>query len=211
MSEKFIKKWEGQNARILTLSFKQPTSLRTKVQVALRRIEAQVECLQTTLDKLIDRDKHLFSETVEAYSRGQHQRAKIIANEIAELRRITNLILSSQLALEQVALKLRTVTQMGDMISVIAPATKVIENVKSGISSILPQAEKELEDIGILLNDIMIEAGEMSGYSANITVASEDAKSILAEAAAIAEQKMKEKLPDLPALKQPEGFKQDFL
>ena len=63
----------------------------------------------------------------------------------------------------------------------------------------MPTAERELGEVGDLLNEIIVEAGQTSGMTLNFESVSEDARKILAEAAAVAEQKMKEKFPELPA------------
>jgi division protein CdvB (Snf7/Vps24/ESCRT-III family) len=209
VSSKFAKKWEERDGSRLKAVFKSTAPLKSKVQIAIRRIEAQIEYMQNTINNMVERDKYLFSQIVEAYAYNQPQRAKIFANELAELRRIANFMMSAQLALERVVLRFKTVAQMGNIVSVIAPATKIVQSVRSGLSGILPHAEKELGEIGTMLNDIMIEAGETTGFAPDFAVASEDAKAILSEAALVAEQKMKEKFPELPSLKQPEEARQD--
>ncbi|MFX0108782.1 MAG: hypothetical protein ACFE7R_10880, partial [Candidatus Hodarchaeota archaeon] len=53
--------------------------------------------------------------------------------------------------------------------------------------------------IGNLLNGIIIDAGQSTGLTINFDNANEDAQKILAEASSVAEQKIKQKFPDLPA------------
>ena len=178
--------------------------------MATRRIEAQMQYLESSLTRFTDRDKYLFSKVVDAYTKNQLQRANVFANELAELRKMANFMMNAELALERVVLRLRTVSQLGNVVVNLAPATKVLQSVRSGIAGILPNAEKELEQIGVMLNDIMIEAGQSTGIAPDFEVASEDARKILGEAALVAEQKMKEKFPELPSLKQPEEFRQDI-
>jgi len=210
LSSKFIKKWEERDGSRIKAALKPTPSLRAKIQVATNRIEAQIQYLENALSNLSERDKHLFSKVVEAYSKNQRQRANIFASELAEVRKMANFIMSGQLALERVTLRLRTVTQMGNVMVALSPASKVLQNVRSGIAGILPNAEKEIGDISMFLNDIIVEAGHTAGIGPDIEVASEDAKNILAEAALVTEQRMKEKFPELPSLAQPEGASGDF-
>jgi len=65
--------------------------------------------------------------------------------------------------------------------------------------SVFPEAETELGEIGNMLSGIMIEAGQGSGMTLNFDSVNEDASKILSEAATVAEQKIKDKFPDLPA------------
>jgi division protein CdvB (Snf7/Vps24/ESCRT-III family) len=166
--------------------------------------------LGSALSRFTDRDKYIFSKVVDAYSKNQIKRANVFANELADLRKMTNFMMNAELALERVVLRLRTVTQLGNIAVNLAPATKVLQDVGSGISGMLPNAERELEQVGIMLNDIMAEAGQTTGIEPDFKVASEDAKRILSEAAMVAEQKMKEKFPDLPSLRQPNGYREEF-
>jgi len=210
LSSKFIKKWEERDGSRIKAALKPTPSLRAKIQVATNRIEAQVQYLENALSNLSERDKYLFSKVVEAYSRNQRQRANIFASELAEVRKMANFIMSGQLALERVTLRLRTVTQMGNVMVALAPAGKVLQNVRSGIAGALPNAEKEIGDISMFLNDIMVEAGQTAEIAPDFEVASEDARNILAEAALVTEQRMKEKFPELPSLAQPEGTGDNF-
>jgi division protein CdvB (Snf7/Vps24/ESCRT-III family) len=49
-----------------------------------------------------------------------------------------------------------------------------------------------------MLSGIMIEASQGSGTTLNFGAVNEDASKILTEAATVAEQKIKDKFPDLP-------------
>ncbi|MCS7120821.1 MAG: Snf7 family protein [Nitrososphaerota archaeon] len=205
MPSNFVKRWEEKDQGGLKGVLKQSPPLRSKIELAIRRIEAQIQYLENTIANFSERDKYLFSKIVDLYSKNQIQRASIFANELAELRKMANFMMNAQLALERVVLRLRTVTQLGNVVVNLAPAAQVLQSVRTGIAGIMPNAEKELENIGLMLNDIMIEAGQTTGISPDIEVASEDARKILAEASMVAEQRMKEKFPELPALKQPEA------
>jgi division protein CdvB (Snf7/Vps24/ESCRT-III family) len=75
----------------------------------------------------------------------------------------------------------------------------VIRNVKQGLVGVLPEAESEIGEISGLLSSILVDAGTVGGYSLNFEAANEDAEKILAEASAVAEQRMREKFPEIPA------------
>jgi division protein CdvB (Snf7/Vps24/ESCRT-III family) len=210
MSSKFTKKWEEGELRGLKAALKPSMPLRTRIEIAIRRIEAQIQYLDETLNRLSERDKYLFSKIVEAFSKHQTQRARILANELAELRKTANFMMNAELALERVALRLKTVTQLGNVVSTLTPATQVLQSVRAGIGGLLPNAERELGQIGSMLNDLIVEAGEVTGVAPNFEVSSGDAQKILEEAALIAEQRMKEKFPELPSLKTAEEAHEDF-
>jgi division protein CdvB (Snf7/Vps24/ESCRT-III family) len=75
----------------------------------------------------------------------------------------------------------------------------VLRSVRAGLVSVFPEAESELGEIGNMLSGIMIEAGQGSGMTLNFDTVNEDAAKILTEASTVAEQRIKEKFPELPS------------
>jgi len=202
---KFSKNWEESRTGVRAV-IRPGVPLRQKIELATRRVEAQIQYLNGAVHLLTERDKALFSKVVDAYSKHEIQRSNVFANELAELRKMAGFMMNAELALERVALRLRTVTQLGNVAATLAPIGTVLQNVRSGVAGILPNAEQELGAIGTMLDEIMIEAGQSSGMTPDFEVASEDAMKILNEASVVAEQRMKEKFPELPTLKAAEGL-----
>jgi len=204
MSARFAKKWEeGPSKQPFTDrikgSLKPPGPLKPRLDIAIRRIELQVQRLDQATDRFSERDKKIFSRIVEAYTKHDMARANVFANELAEIRKMEKMIMHGRLALEQIVLRLRTVSELGDIVTTLTPAISVLSTVKHGMSAIFPEAERELGQIGTLLNGIIIDAGQSTGLSINFDTANEDAQKILSEASSVAETKIKDKFPDLPA------------
>ena len=201
MPSKF--KWEQTerpeplNTRIKE-TFHTSTSMRTRMQTAISRTEAQAQKLDQTSQRLAERDKALFAKIVEAYQKHDVQHANVFSSELAEIRKTEKTVMHARLALDQIILRLRTVTELGDMVGALAPIVGVLGSIKSAIGGVLPDAGRELEQIGTMLNGIIMDAGQTTGLTLNFGEASEDAKGILAEAATVVEQRMKDKFPDLP-------------
>lgn len=198
-SNGFVKKWVNDNRRGIRDVIRPQTPLKPKINLAIRRVEVQIQKLNEAANRLAERDRALFEKIVKAYTEHDLQRANVFANELAEIRKMEKFMMHSSLALERVILRLRTVSELGDIAVTLAPATSVLQSIRKGISGIMPTAERELGEVGDLLNEIIVEAGQTSGMALNFESVSEDARKILAEAAAVAEQKMKEKFPELPA------------
>jgi division protein CdvB (Snf7/Vps24/ESCRT-III family) len=203
MSERFAKKWESKRdeqpfTNRIKDAVKPPGPLKPRLDFAVRRIELQIQKLDQATDRFSQRDKAIFSRIVDAYTKHDTARANVFANELAEVRKMERLIMNAKLALEQIVLRLRTVSELGDVVSTLGPAVGVLRSVRSGLVSVFPEAENELGEIGNLLSGIMIEAGQSSGMTLNFDAVNEDASKILAEAATVAEQRIKEKFPELP-------------
>jgi len=204
MSEKFSKRWEERQDYVplgtrVKETVRPPGPLKPRLDFAIRRIELQVQRLDNASDRFTERDKSIFVRIVEAYTKHDMPRANVFANELAEIRKMEKMIMHARLALEQIVLRLKTVSELGDVVTTLAPAVGVLRTVKAGMASIFPEAERELGQIGNMLSGIIIDAGQSTGLTINFETANEDAQKILTEAATVAEQKIKEKFPELPA------------
>jgi len=204
LSEKFAQRWEERElgtplATRVKETVRPPGPLKPRLDFAIRRIELQIQRLEQATDRFSERDKSIFARIVEAYTKHDMPRANVFANELAEIRKMERMIMHARLALEQIVLRLKTVSELGDVVSTLAPAVGVLRGIRSGMSGIFPEAEKELGQIGTLLSGIIIDAGQSTGLTINFETANEDAQKILNEAATVAEQKIKEKFPELPA------------
>ena len=203
MSERFSKKWETRKeeqpfTNRIKDAVKPPGPLKPRLDFAVRRIDLQVQKLDQATERFSQRDKTIFARIVDAYTKHDTSRANVFANELSEIRKMERLIINARLALEQIVLRLRTVSELGDVVSTLGPAVGVLRSVRAGLVSVFPEAENELGEIGNMLSGIMMEAGSGSGMTLNFDSVNEDAGKILNEAATVAEQRVKEKFPDLP-------------
>jgi division protein CdvB (Snf7/Vps24/ESCRT-III family) len=203
LSERFAKKWETKRddqpfTNRVKEAVKPPGPLKPRLDFAVRRIELQTQKLDQATERFGQRDKTIFARIVDAYTKHDTSRANVFANELAEVRKMEKLIINARLALEQIVLRLRTVSELGDVVSTLGPAVGVLRSVRAGLVSVFPEAENELGEIGNMLSGIMMEAGSGSGMTLNFDSVNEDAGKILNEAATVAEQRVKDKFPELP-------------
>jgi division protein CdvB (Snf7/Vps24/ESCRT-III family) len=203
LSERFAKKWETKRddqpfTNRVKEAVKPPGPLKPRLDFAVRRIELQTQKLDQATERFGQRDKTIFARIVDAYTKHDTSRANVFANELAEIRKMEKLIINARLALEQIVLRLRTVSELGDVVSTLGPAVGVLRSVRAGLVSVFPEAENELGEIGNMLSGIMMEAGSGSGMTLNFDSVNEDAGKILNEASTVAEQRIKDKFPELP-------------
>ncbi len=200
----FTKNWarpqnEGGIRENIRGSLRSTGPLKPRLEQALRQINIQVAKLETAAIKLKDRDKKIFSKVVIAIQKHDMSYASVYANELSEVRKMHKMVTSAQLALEQITMRLSTVQELGDIVVTLSPAMSIIREVKGGLTSILPEAENEINEIGSLLSGILVDAGQLGGSTLNFEAANEEAENIMAEASAVAEERMKDKFPNLPA------------
>ncbi len=191
------KKGPGFGER-LRARFNNPGPIKPRIDQAQRQIQSVLGRLDQTIMKLRDRDLFLFNKIVSSVQKHDNQRASMFANELSELRKMSKMVTQSRLALEQIVLRLNTVTELGDVVSTLAPATSIIRNVRQDLIGILPEAEGEVGEISSLLSGILVDAGSVGGYSLNFETANEEAEKVISEAAAVAESRMNDKFPEIP-------------
>ena len=123
---------------------KPPGPLKPRLDFAVGRIDLQEQKLDQATDRFSQRDKAIFARTVDAYAKHDIARANVFASELAEVRKMSRLIMNAKLALEQITLRLRTVSELGDVVSTLGPAVGVLRSVNRGLISVFPEAEGEL-------------------------------------------------------------------
>ena len=181
-----------------------PVPLKERIEHASFRLHAQLEKLEHMYTRLHQRDTDLFQRCVGAQLSNDLGHAKIYANECAEIRKIAQVVLGSQLALEKVILRLETVEEFGTIMSQIAPVMGIVKETKSKIAGIVPQVASELEEVNNMLGDLTVETGEVTASTLPIETTDAEARKVLEETGLIAEQKLHEHFPDLPSLETPQ-------
>jgi division protein CdvB (Snf7/Vps24/ESCRT-III family) len=169
-----------------------------RIAICIYRLKAQKAEIATLVARMEQRDREFFARCVAAQMSKESARATMYANECAEVRKMARLTLRCEFALEQTILRLETVEELGDVAAIMGPATGVIQAIRTQVQGIMPQVSFELGMISETLNDVALEVGEASAPGYDITVSSEQAQSILTEASAIAEVRMRERFPELP-------------
>ena len=106
----------------------------------------------------------------------------------------------AKLALEQIQIRMGTITELGDVVLALNPAMAVVKNVRSGLVGMMPEVDNEMEEVSHLLSGILVESAQVPNSTVPMThnANDSDTQSILEEAAAIVEKSVKERIPDLP-------------
>jgi division protein CdvB (Snf7/Vps24/ESCRT-III family) len=174
-----------------------PGNLKQQLADVTRQMDIQVQKLDNAGKRFERRDATIFKRVVKAISERDTGRANIFANELAEIRKVEKIVMHAKLAMESISMRLSTVSELGDVVMVLAPAANVLKNIGSEMSGIFPEANNELESIGGLLNEIVTSTTQTSGLPVNVEAANVEAEKILEEAEKAAEERIKQQLPDV--------------
>lgn len=175
-----------------------PQPLKPKIELAKNKIQIQNHKLDTILDKLTGKEKSLFNQVVAHMQIHDMQQGKMLSNELAQVRKTTKMISQLKMALEQIHMRLESTIDIGDVMVAIGPAMGALTRVKSGLSGVMPEVDTELGEINGVFSDIITNAGNMGNASLALDASGEDVDKILAEASAVAEQRMNDNFPDIP-------------
>ena len=202
-SNKWIKPQNeiGNVGMKLLENIKPPSPLKPRIEEAQKRLHSQIAKLESMSAKMDEKDQIIFKRIISAMQNHDSQYAKILSNELSQIRKMNKMITSAKLALEQIQLRLNTITELGDVVVTLSHAMSVIKNIQGGLNSMIPEAGQSFGKITDILNGIMNDSGQIptaSEINGNTGSVSEDALKIIEEASAIVEQNMKDKFPDLP-------------
>ncbi len=198
----FQNKWSKPSTPGLTErindALKPKGSLKPRVEMAVKRLKAQISKLDNMLSKLKERDEKIFQRVVIATQQHDTQASKVLSNELAEIRKVSKILGNARMALEQIELRLTTAHDLGDTVVTIMPTIGLMKNLKSSLSKFMPGAEQEINNMAEMLGGLMTEtfSGDATFGIDESTNAESD--KILQEAAAVAETTVDNKFPNTP-------------
>jgi division protein CdvB (Snf7/Vps24/ESCRT-III family) len=166
---------------------------------SLYELDTQLSKLRHADTGMRRRDKMFFEKCVESQVKGDNIHSVMYANECAELRRMIQTIYSSELAIEQAILRLQTIEELGDVILALDPVLSIIQETKGRLSGIVPSVAGKLDEINGSLQVLVKQIGTTERREIRVQATNEATK-ILNEANMIAEEKIREKFPQLPEL-----------
>jgi division protein CdvB (Snf7/Vps24/ESCRT-III family) len=198
----FINRWTKKESEPSIASkiknvAKPAQDLKGQIGVVIQRLDLQTQSLDRAVKRFEIRDADIFQRVVSAYTQRDAARANILATELGEIRKVEKMLSHASLALQSVSMRLSTVSEMGDVVSLLSPAKNMLNNIRSEMCSILPEASNELGNIGNLLSDIVTTTNQSSDMPQNTIMASADAMAILEEAEVAAEKRLGEKFPEV--------------
>ena len=172
-------------------------NLKEQITLVIQRIDVQTRTLDMAVQRFQNRDADIFNRVVKAYGERNEARANILATELAEVRKIERMLTHASLAMQSISMRLNTVQEVGDLVSVLSPARTVINSVRTEMCGILPEASTELGNIGNLLSDIVGTTCQTADVSIETQRVDPEAEAILKEAMMVTEKKLKEQLPEI--------------
>ncbi len=204
MGNRFVDRWKEKEKdpsvvdKIKNIT-KPQVSLKDQINVVTQRLDAQTRSLDAAVQRFDNRDADIFQRVVKAVANHDEARANILATELSEIRKVKRMLSNASLAMQSMSMRLSTVSEMGDLVTILNPAKGLLSNIRTEMCSIMPEASQELGNIGNLLSDIVVNTNQSADMPVNTVMANADALQILEEAEVAAEGRLRERLPDAGA------------
>lgn len=174
--------------------------LRPRLEAVRKKIEGQVASLEALQAAMKEKDAETFRKLLESIKENNVQYSTVLSSELSTARQVSRVVSTAKVALEKIQAKLGSASDFGDLVIVLSPAMSVVKNVRSSLVPYVPEMEGDLGAIAELLSGILVDAGQVGGYTINFETANEEAARLVEEASATVEQAMKEEFPGIPDL-----------
>jgi division protein CdvB (Snf7/Vps24/ESCRT-III family) len=177
--------------------------LKPRLDAVRKKIQVQIDRLEElhSIHKL--KDNEILGKLMVSINENNTQHSTLLSSELARARRLSRVLLLSSVALEQLISKLSSASDFGNLVIVLSPAMAVVKNLRSLITPYVQEMEGELGVISELLSGILVDAGQVGGFTINFETANEEAVRLIGEASQVVDQKIKEefsKVPELPVI-----------
>jgi division protein CdvB (Snf7/Vps24/ESCRT-III family) len=189
---------------IQTASLPKPGGpLKPRLDAVSKKIEVQINRLEELHSSNRLKDNEIFTKLMDSINENNTQHSTLLSSELSRVRQVSRVLLLSCVALEKLISKLSSASDFGDLVIALSPAMAVVKNLRSSITPHVPEMEGELGAISELLSGILVDAGQVGGFTINFETANEQAVGFIGEVSVVVDQKMKEefsKMPELPVI-----------
>lgn len=174
--------------------------LKPRLDAVQKKIQVQISRLDEMHRVLKTKDDDIFHKLITSIKENNVQYSTVLSADLAKARQVSRIVSVAKVTLEKLVTKLSSVSDFGDLVIVLSPAMAVVKSLRSSLTPHVPEMEEELGVISELLSGILVDAGQVGGYTINFETANEEAVRLIDEASLNVEQKMKEEFPSVPDL-----------
>ena len=173
--------------------------IKNKIDVAQKKLQFQIIKLETIYEKLQKKHDLVFDKIVAAQRSNNYTYAKAYATELNEIRKMQRMIGGAKLSMEQIQIRLNTVSELGDVVVTLSPAMSIIKGLGVSLGGIMPEANAYMQDLSNLFGEVM--KGSTVSTDNDLALngdSNSETLAILEEAHNIIEGQTKSSIPEVP-------------
>jgi division protein CdvB (Snf7/Vps24/ESCRT-III family) len=130
---------------------------------------------------------------------GNNSRAKALANELSNIRRVQRTTQNVSLALEVVVIRFSTINEFAVVMETINPTVELIKDIQRDISNVVPSANGIVSEVSSITSDVLVNSNLKLDIGKVPTSMDSEAISILNEVEGLLEDEAKVRLPEIPS------------
>ena len=201
----FSDKWNAlKNNEKLSQAFmgrvKPEAPLKNRLDTAQKKLQLQIARLTEIDTKLQQKNNMFFEKIVDSKKTNNETYAKVYANELAESRKHQKMVNNAKLSMEQIQIRLNTVSELGDVVVTLSPCMSLIKGLSTSLGGMMPSVSDSMQDLSNMLGDIVTGSSiTHDGSLGQIESTNSDAQSILEEAQSIVEGQARQSMPEPPS------------
>jgi division protein CdvB (Snf7/Vps24/ESCRT-III family) len=143
-------------------------------------------------------ETYFLEQITSSIKSGNNARAKILATELTNVRRLRRTTQHTGLALEAIVIRFSTINEFATILDTIDPTVEMIKGIQTELSKAIPAANEVLSEVSTVTTDVLLNANIKMDVKIS-TPMDVDALSILNEIEGVLENEAKAKLPEVPA------------
>ena len=172
--------------------------LKSKLDNASSVVNNQLAKLRMLDNRFTTLDTDLRAKVIVNIKNGDNLRAKALANELANIRKIKNTTQKLLLSLEVIVIRFSTISEFAEILDTINPMIETIKEVKDDIRNTVPMATNIISEMSTLTSDVLIQSNMNLNIDPISVPVNSDAIDILNEVQNIMEEETKLNLPSIP-------------
>lgn len=161
-------------------------------------VNNQLSRLRILDKKFAEMDKDFQHKITQSIKSGNNSRAKALANELSNIRRVRNSTQNVGLALEIVVIRFSTINEFAMVMETINPTIELVKEIQRDISTVVPSANGMISEVNSIASDVLINSNVKLDINKISTPIDTDAISILNEVEGMLEDEAKIRLPEIP-------------
>jgi division protein CdvB (Snf7/Vps24/ESCRT-III family) len=189
---------ESISQRVLN-KVKPEEPIKNKIDFAQKKLQFQITKLEVINEKLQKKHDTIFEKIVNAQRNNKTGYAQAYAGELTQVRKMKNMVSGAKLSMEQIKLRLDTVSELGDVVVTLSPCMSIIRGLAPSLKGIMPEANASMQDLSQILGDVM--SGSSLSMGDGISISAEtnaDTLAILEEAHSVIAGQTKSSIPEIP-------------
>jgi division protein CdvB (Snf7/Vps24/ESCRT-III family) len=159
----------------------------------------QLSRLKALDNRFASMEAYYLDQVTASIKTGNNGRARILANELSNLKKVRRTTQHTGIALEALVIRFSTLNEFAMVLDTIDPTVDMIKGIQEDLKRAVPQAGQALSEVSSVTTEVLTNANMRSELGRISTPMDQAAFDILSEIEGALETEAKAKLPEVPS------------